>query len=367
MTERLPPGFVLDPVKPLARGLKGVAVADSKTPHAAAKKNSALKGVAESAPPESVGPAPEGMLARAGWADRQGFQGMLGGLRAGCADAPWTALLQDAAHGASYRPVDENCARSYPDYVTPHPPVKRFSNARGWRDMETDWKQDEQRQVVRQGEKIFKDNGAPLYEVGPAVTPGQNNFDALIVKSLKRYPSIDPLIYKSLLFQESKMKLLSAHRTSRYAGIAQLGPTEAVSEGGLSMGATKFKNGKWTYDKEGDQRFNPEKALPVAAQVLDMKMREIDRFLKERGISDQYSEEERWPLYLAAYNAGQGTVTGIMNLAIQEGINAPKWDQLIAGEPKNSFLWRGMKFKDREGKYKEIKKYPEEILARYME
>lgn len=80
MSERLPPGFVLDPVKPPVRGLKGMEKVEPKTPSNLVKKT-ALRGVAEPALPEAVTPAPEGMLARAGWADRQGLQGMLGGLR----------------------------------------------------------------------------------------------------------------------------------------------------------------------------------------------------------------------------------------------------------------------------------------------
>jgi len=364
MSERLPPGFVLDPVKPPVRGLKGMEKVEPKTPSNPVKKT-ALRGVAEPALPEAVTPAPEGMLARAGWADRQGLQGMLGGLRAGCADAPWTALLQDAAHGSSYRPVDESCARNHPDYVTPHPPLKRFSNARGWRDMETAWTQDAQRQVIRQGVAAFKEDGAPLYEIGPVVTSGQGRFDALIMESLRPYPDIDPLIYKSLLFQESKMEPKRTNPQG-FAGVAQLGKRTAIDEAKLSVGATAKRNGKWEYDPK-DQRFDPEKAIPGAAKVLSMKMRDIDRYLQKKGIQDQYSSEEKWQFYLAAYNAGQGTVTRTIEMAIQAGVPAPTWDDLIAGNPTESHLWKGMGTLRSAQKYQEISKFPREVLARFHE
>ncbi|HEY0914392.1 MAG TPA: transglycosylase SLT domain-containing protein [Solimonas sp.] len=366
MSERLPPGFVLDPVKPAARALKGVEQASPSTSRVPAKKSVALMGVAEPALSKAMAPPPERILARAGWADRQGLQGMLGGLSAGCTDAPWTGLLQDAAHGSSYRPVDETCARIHADYATPHPPVKRFSNARGWRDMETAWTQSAQRQMIREGQPKTKKDGTPLFEIGPVVTAGQNGFDSLIVESLRSYPRIDPLIYKSLLFQETKMNPKKSNEIG-YAGIAQLGPSEAVNEGNLSIGATKFGKNGWKYDAEGDERFHPDRAIPAGARVLDLKIKEIDRLLREKGIAEQYSLEEKWQLYLAAYNAGQGTVRRVMELAIRGGIEAPKWDQLIAGAPEKSFLWKGMTFRNKAEKYREISKFPKEILARFQD
>jgi len=114
----------------------------------------------------------------------------------------------------------------------------------------------------------------------------------------------------------------------------------------------------------GDERFDPQKSIAASATVFDKKAQYIDNILEKSKISDLYSRLEKEQLYVASYNAGQGTIGGALKNAISDGFVAPKWEDLIArNKASDSYLWKAMPSSwNRESKYNEITNYQKKVM-----
>lgn len=181
----------------------------------------------------------------------------------------------------------------------------------------------------------------------------QNTFNKDIERAVKVWDKLDPLIFKSLMAQESGFR---TSRTNRYGytGIVQLGETEA-REAGLVV-----RNGC-------DQRKTPYYAIPAAAKLLKQKAMHLYQhgFAKYgMPVGDEY-----WKFVAAAYNAGEGTIVKAMNHAygnVKPG--EVRFDDLIntkTGNPWDSALVKAMpRSWKKVAKYKEISTYARDVVAR---
>lgn len=181
----------------------------------------------------------------------------------------------------------------------------------------------------------------------------QNRYNKHIKRSLKQWDNLDPLIFKSMMSQESGF---SEHRKNRYGytGILQLGAREA-REMGLVV-------------KKGcDQRKTPYYAIPAAAKLLKRKA----MHLYQKGFSNYGTPkgDEYWKFVAAAYNAGEGTIVKAMKYAY--GNEKPvevRFEDLL--KTSTGSIWDTPLFKAmpkrwrRVSKYKEIKNYAFDVVAR---
>lgn len=180
----------------------------------------------------------------------------------------------------------------------------------------------------------------------------QNNYNHIIHESLRHWQNLDPLIFKSMIIQESELRAKRRNRYG-YTGIMQIGPREARALG-------LFKGGK-------DYRYRPEHAIPAAVKLLRRKtlFLELTAF-KQYG---QPKDDEYWKFIVGAYNAGEGTIYKAMKYAY--GNKVPKeikFQDLLktkTGNPWESPLVKAMPRPWRKvAKYKEIKSYVENIIKR---
>jgi hypothetical protein len=186
---------------------------------------------------------------------------------------------------------------------------------------------------------------------------GQNNYNDLIRAAGKQY-SMDPLLLKSLIAQESAFNP-NAHNNVGYAGLTQIGGA-AISEAGLSKGATKKVDGVYNYDMDNDERFDPKKSIFGGASIFSKKRKTIDRLVFSK-YQTPLETKEKEKFYVAAYNAGEGTIQKAFK---GSGADSPTWDDLIDGESK-SYLWEAIPTSwGRPDKYREITRYVSDILAR---
>jgi len=189
------------------------------------------------------------------------------------------------------------------------------------------------------------------------ILDGQNNYNDLIKAAGKQY-SMDPLLLKSLIAQESAFNP-KAHNNVGYAGLTQIGGA-AISEAGLSKGATKKVDGIYNYDMDNDERFDPKKSIFGGASIFSKKRKTIDRLVFSK-YQTPLETKEKEKFYVAAYNAGEGTIQKAFK---GSGADSPTWDDLIEGESK-SYLWEAIPTSwGRPDKYREITKYVSDILAR---
>lgn len=204
--------------------------------------------------------------------------------------------------------------------------------------------------------------------------PNENKYNATIAAQVadrwgSYQPVLPPLLMKALIAQESGFDPNSVSE-SGYAGLTQISVEEAKAEG-LKM-------------KPHDERFVPRKNIHAGTGVLQGK---LDVMMHPETIADDYpfaktvveaygkygrpTRRDRWVLALGAYNGGQGTVMRAMARAFARELNPVDWNNLIEPreKPENSPLYgatlevfgpaRAL------SKYKEIAKYPLQILARY--
>ncbi|MEO6095701.1 MAG: transglycosylase SLT domain-containing protein [Fibrobacteria bacterium] len=187
--------------------------------------------------------------------------------------------------------------------------------------------------------------------------PAQNDFNDDIYAAAKKY-SIEPLILKSLIAQESGFRP-KIHNNVGYAGLTQIGGA-AIDEAGLSKGTTAKIDGKYVYDMEGDERFDSQKSIFGGAHILSIKRDRINKSIFSK-YKTQPSDAEKQKFYIAAYNAGEGTVKKAWK---KNGEDECVWEDLIE-DPEQSALWSAIpEAWGRKSKYKEITDYVSDILKR---
>lgn len=180
----------------------------------------------------------------------------------------------------------------------------------------------------------------------------QNNYNLIIQDSLKHWQSLDPLIFKSMIIQESELRSKRRNRYG-YTGIMQIGPREAKALGLIKQNR--------------DYRYHPEHAIPAAVKLLRRKTLFLELTAFKR-----YGEpkgDEYWKFIIAAYNAGEGTIYKAMKHAYGNRVpDELKFKDLLktqTGNPWESPLVKAMPRRWRKvSKYKEIKSYVENTIKR---
>jgi membrane-bound lytic murein transglycosylase MltF len=204
--------------------------------------------------------------------------------------------------------------------------------------------------------------------------PNENKYNRVIAWAVSDrwgsyQPALPPLLLKSLIAQESSFDP-NCVSESGYAGLTQISKEEALGEG-LEV-------------EPHDERFVPRKNVHAGVGVLLGKM---DVMLHPETIADDYpfakkvveaygkfgrpEGRNQWMLALGAYNGGQGTVMRAMARAYDRNLDPVDWSNLIQprDKPEESPLY-GATLEvfgpDRAlAKYREISKYPIQIMARY--
>jgi hypothetical protein len=197
---------------------------------------------------------------------------------------------------------------------------------------------------------------------------GQNDFNAALEAAKQRWPRLDPLVLKSMLAQESNFK---PHATNRYgyAGIAQLGVSEARSAG-LETGRSRMRRETRPahVDRAHDERLDWSKEIPAAAAVLERKAAALEPGFARYGTP---AGDDFWRFVTAAYNGGEGTVLAAMRLAY--GTTRPRaveWNDLVGSPDGNIhhsplYLACVRFFPSMAGaKFREISEYVRDVLQR---
>lgn len=209
---------------------------------------------------------------------------------------------------------------------------------------------------------------------------GQNDYNNAIRAAQARYPDVDPLILKSILAQETGFRESAfARNPFGYAGVAQLGIAEA-HEAGLSTGASRpRRRGRGPlYDRASDERFDPMKAVPAAALILENKEDALrngvtlrsGRRLPGYEVYGEPEGDDRWRFAAAAYNGGQGTILRAMQHAYGDSPPAEvRWSDLVrspTGNLRDSPLWQAIRDvgMNPSVKFREISEYATNVVAR---
>lgn len=199
-----------------------------------------------------------------------------------------------------------------------------------------------------------------------------NLYDEVIARSVQWCPGLSPQILKSLLAQESNFRPTVINKYG-YAGIAQFGRV-AAREVGLNVGIA---------GSASDERLNPDKAIPGAARLLNIKAKRLGELAFSK--YGQPTGVNFWKFVLAAYNGGEGTVSLAMGNAYRVGISKARAQGLV-GEDVVRFArtyasnWENLKIGGTGSplgqaaaryfptiatqKYHEIGNYPTQIVAR---
>lgn len=144
-------------------------------------------------------------------------------------------------------------------------------------------------------------------------------YDDVIARSVEACPGLSPKVLKSLLAQESNFRP-TVINSYGYAGIAQFGRT-AAREVGLNVGVA---------GSASDERLNPNKAIPAAARLLNLKAKRLGEIAFSK--YGQPSGAEFWKFVLAAYNGGEGTVALAMGNAHRVGITKARSQGLVGAD-----------------------------------
>lgn len=199
-----------------------------------------------------------------------------------------------------------------------------------------------------------------------------NLYDEVIARSVEGCPGLSPHVLKSLLAQESNFRP-DVINSYGYAGIAQFGRT-AAREVGLSVGVAGTAS---------DDRLNPNKAIPAAARLLNIKAKRLGEIAFAK--YGQPTGVNFWKFVLAAYNGGEGTVGLAMGHAHRVGVSKARAQGLV-GEDVVRFArnyasnWENLKIGGTGSplgqaaaryfptiaaqKYHEIGNYPTQIIGR---
>lgn len=206
----------------------------------------------------------------------------------------------------------------------------------------------------------------------------ENLYNATILEAvLTAWPHpqvpLPPALFKSVIATESAFNPKAVSATGAL-GLVQLTPDTARRFGLTWSGAR-----------------DPQKAVPVGVRVLAEKARAIlepARYHELLGrrpedcpyaarVAEAYeilgppSAEESWPLMLAAYNGGGGTVLRAMAVAWDRGLDPRKWENLVGdrSNPKSTPLYAACAQVYRggaPGKYREMARYPEKVLKYFQ-
>ncbi len=144
-------------------------------------------------------------------------------------------------------------------------------------------------------------------------------YDEVIAGSVGSCPGLSPAVLKSLLAQESNFRP-TVINSYGYAGIAQFGRT-AAREVGLNVGVA---------GSSSDERLNPNKAIPAAARLLNLKAKRLGEIAFSR--YGQPNGTDFWKFVLAAYNGGEGTVALAMGNAHRVGVAKARAQGLVGAD-----------------------------------
>lgn len=150
----------------------------------------------------------------------------------------------------------------------------------------------------------------------PVSGVSNNLYDEVIANAVKWCPDLKPQILKSLLAQESNFRPTVINKYG-YAGIAQFGRV-AAREVGLNVGIAGSAN---------DERLNPNKAIPGAAKLLNIKAKRLGEIAFAK--YGQPTGVNFWKFVLAAYNGGEGTVSLAMGNAYRVGVSKARSQGLV--------------------------------------
>ncbi len=179
------------------------------------------------------------------------------------------------------------------------------------------------------------------------------------IKSAAEANGIDPIILKSLIAQESGFDP-KAHNNHGFAGLTQIGG-DAIHEVGLHVGNTRKIGSNWFFDFAGDERFDSGKSIQAGAREFSLKKNAIDQNVFSN-YDQELNEDEKSKFYLAAYNAGQGTIQQAYKFSNKK---AALWDDLIKTPNETSPLFKAIPESwGKKDKFREIAEYVAHILAR---
>jgi soluble lytic murein transglycosylase-like protein len=205
----------------------------------------------------------------------------------------------------------------------------------------------------------------------------ENQFNETILHAVQsawpyRGLVLPPTLFKSVIATESAFNPQAISATGA-RGLVQLTP-DTARRFGLSLQAAH----------------DPHRAVPAGVKVLAEKARAIveparyHELLGRRAedcpyaarVAEAYqllgppSPDECWPLVLAAYNGGGGTVLRAMAVAWERGLDPRRWENLVGdpAHPQDTPLYLACVEIYRHGaagKYREMRHYPEKVMRLY--
>lgn len=169
---------------------------------------------------------------------------------------------------------------------------------------------------VREVQSAFeRASNSPVKNL-PVQGVANNLYDEVIAHSVAACPGLSPHILKSLLAQESNFRP-NVVNSYGYAGIAQFG-RDAAREVGLNVGIA---------GSAMDERLNPNKAIPAAARLLNLKAKRLGEIAFAK--YGQPTGANFWKFVLASYNGGEATVSLAMGNAYRIGVSKARSQGLV--------------------------------------
>ena len=164
----------------------------------------------------------------------------------------------------------------------------------------------------------------------------QNDYNDLI-QQWADYANFDALTYKAMIAKESAFES-RAHNAYGYAGLTQVGPSEARGAG-QSIGGTSKASGQWNFDFANDDRFRPAVSIELGAIVLKAKADAVDKMIARQGYTVNASD--RVKLIVAAYNIGEGTIRDAC-AELAKTTKTMTWSGICGTVDASAPLWKGI-------------------------